>query len=176
MQNRIGIIIAVVVVIVAFLAGWQALRLIPLLTAEPTPPSAQALWNKAQTCNCLVVYTTPENGGAVPLQAIHSAQKSIRLKMYLFTRDDIKDALIAAARRGVDVRAIIELNVSGGQATNVEMYNAMKNSGVKWQWASYDFRFTHEKSMVIDDQIALIMTYNFTASGFNSNRGYGLID
>jgi len=176
MKNRFGIIIAVVAVIIAFLAGWQTLRLLPSSNPEPVPQNADALWNKAQACKCLVVWTTPENGAPIPLKAINSAQKSIRLKMYLFTRDDIKDALIAAAKRGVDVRVIVELNVSGGQATNVDMYNAMKNSGVKWQWANYDFRFTHEKSLVVDDQTALIMTYNFTGSGFTANRGYGVID
>ncbi len=175
MRNRFAILLALVAILVAFFAGWQALRTIPASTPE-TPPSADALWQKAQTCKCLVVYSTPENGAAVLLKAINSAQKSIRFKIYLFTRDDIKDALIAAAQRGVDVRAIVELNVSGGSATNVDMYNAMKNSGVKWQWASYDFRFTHEKSIIIDDQVGLIMTYNSTASGFNSNRGYGVID
>lgn len=175
MRNRFAILLVVVTILVAFFAGWQALRSIPTSNPE-TPPTADALWQKAQTCKCLVIYTTPENGSTVLLKAINSAQKSIRYKMYLFTRDDVKDALIAATKRGVDVRAIVELNVSGGQATNVEMYNAMKNSGVKWQWASYDFRFTHEKSIVIDDQIGLIMSYNSTASGFNSNRGYGVID
>lgn len=175
MRNRFAILLALAAILVAFFAGWAALRNIPASTPEP-PPTADALWTKAQICKCLVVYTTPENGSTVLLKAINSAQKSIRFKIYLFTRDDIKDALIAAAKRGVDVRAIVELNVSGGSATNVDMYNAMKNSGVKWQWASYDFRFTHEKSLVVDDQIALIMTYNSTASGFNSNRGYGVID
>lgn len=176
MKSRPGIIIAAIAVIVAFLAGWQTLRLLPISNPEPVPQNADALWNKAQACKCLVVWTTPENGAPIPLKAINSAQKSIRLKMYLFTRDDIKDALIAAAKRGVDVRVIVELNVSGGAAANVDMYNAMKNSGVKWQWANYDFRFTHEKSLIVDDSTALIMTYNFTASGFNSNRGYGVIN
>lgn len=176
MKSRVGIIIAVIAVVVALLAGWATLRLLPSSNPEPVLENADALWRKAQTCKCLVVWTSPDNGAQIPLQAINSAKKSIRMKMYLFTRDDIKDALTAAAQRGVDVRAIVELNVSGGQATNVDMYNAMKNSGVKWQWANYDFRFTHEKSLIIDDQTALIMTYNFTGSGFTANRGYGVID
>ena len=56
------------------------------------------------------------------------------------------------------------------------MYNALKNSGVKWQWANYNFKFTHEKSLIIDDKIGVIMTYNATSSGFTANRGYGVID
>ncbi|HEY6040604.1 MAG TPA: phospholipase D-like domain-containing protein, partial [Anaerolineae bacterium] len=140
------------------------------------PPSADELWQRANNCQCLTLYTHPETGAPIILKAIESAQKSIRLKMYLFTRDDVQDALIAAARRGVDVRVLMELNPSGGQATNVVIFDAMKNTPVKFRWTSFDFRFSHEKSLVIDDKLAYIMTHNITASSFNTNREYGVID
>lgn len=154
-------------------------------TATPIPPTpvptpnVDALWLKAQTCNCLQVYTMPETGVKVMLKAIDSATKSIRLVTYLFTGsagDQVRDALIAASKRGVDVRILGELNPFGGVATNVELYNAVKGTPVKMKWASYDFRFTHEKSLVIDDKIAYIMTHNITSSSFNANREYGVID
>ena len=149
----------------------------PAPTATPVPlPSVDQLWQRAQTCQCLTVYTMPETGGGIILKAITSAQKSVRLKMYLFTRDDVRDALIAAAKRGVDVRVLMELNPYGGGTTNVDLYTAVKNTPVKMRWASYDFRFTHEKSLVIDDQLAFIMTHNITASSFTSNREYGVLD
>jgi phosphatidylserine/phosphatidylglycerophosphate/cardiolipin synthase-like enzyme len=152
-------------------------RVPPTPTALPTlaPLSADQLWQRAQTCNCLVVYTMPEAGSNIILKAIESAKKSIRFKMYLFTRDDIQNALIAAAKRGVDVRVLMELNPFGSGGTNVDIFNAMKGTPIKFRWASYDFRFTHEKSMVIDDQIAFIMTHNITASSFNTNREYGVL-
>ena len=117
----------------------------------------------------------PEAGSNIILKAIESAKKSIRFKMYLFTRDDIQNALIAAAKRGVDVRVLMELNPFGSGGTNLDIFNAMKGTPIKFRWASYDFRFTHEKSMVIDDQIAFIMTHNITASSFNTNREYGVL-
>jgi phosphatidylserine/phosphatidylglycerophosphate/cardiolipin synthase-like enzyme len=122
------------------------------------------------------VYTNPEMGDRIILQAIDSAQKSIRLKMYLFTRDNVREALVAAAQRGVDVRIVMELNPYGSGATNVDFFNAIKGTPVKLRWASYDFRFTHEKSLVIDDRVAFIMTHNITASSFSANREYGVID
>lgn len=148
-------------------------------TKPPTPlpaPSADELWQRAQSCNCLTVYTMPETGDAIILKAIDSAKKSVRLKMYLFTRDSVRDALIAASNRGVDVRILMELNPYGGTATNVDLFNAVKGTRAQMRWASYDFRFTHEKSLVIDDQIAFIMTHNMTTSSFNANREYGVID
>ncbi|MBI5649168.1 MAG: hypothetical protein HZC40_01770, partial [Chloroflexi bacterium] len=154
-----------------------ATRVPPTPTALPTltPLSADQLWQRAQTCNCLVVYTMPEAGSNIILKAIESAKKSIRFKMYLFTRDDIQNALIAAAKRGVDVRVLMELNPFGSGGTNVDIFNAMKGTPIKFRWASYDFRFTHEKSMVLDDQVAFIMTHNITASSFNTNREYGVL-
>ncbi|MBI5302360.1 MAG: hypothetical protein HY868_09495 [Chloroflexi bacterium] len=138
-------------------------------------PSADELWQRAQTCNCLVAYTMPDAGANLILKAIQSAKKSIRLKMYLFTSDAVRDALIAASKRGVDARVLMELNPYGMGATNVDIYNAMKGTPIKFRWASYDFRFTHEKSLVIDDQIAFVMTHNITTSSFTSNREYGII-
>lgn len=146
-------------------------------TPPPTqPPSADDLLRRANNCQCLTIYTHPETGVQIILKAIESAHKSIRLKMYLFTRDDVQDALIAAARRGIDVQVLMELNPSGGQATNVAIFDAMKNTAVKFKWTSFDFRFTHEKSLIIDDRLAFIMTHNITSSSFNTNREYGVID
>lgn len=149
----------------------------PTLAPTALPlANADQLWQRAQTCNCLTVYTNPEMGDRIILQAIDSAQKSIRLKMYLFTRDNVREALVAAAQRGVDVRIVMELNPYGSGATNVDFFNAIKGTPVKLRWASYDFRFTHEKSLVIDDRLAFIMTHNITASSFSANREYGVID
>ena len=151
---------------------------IPTATLIPQPSAAQ-LWQRAQTCNCLVAYTHPDTGVDIILQAIDSAKKSVRLKMYLFTGsagDKVRDAMLAASKRGVNVRVLMELNPSGGQATNVELYNALKGTQVQMRWSSFDFRFTHEKSLTIDDRISIIMTHNITSSSFSANREYGIID
>ena len=153
---------------------------VPPALVPPTPtiaplPNASELWQRAQTCNCLVAYTMPDTGSEIILKAIQSAKKIIRLKMYLFTSEAVREALIAASKRGVDTRVLMELNPYGNGATNVDIYNAMKGTPIKFRWASYDFRFTHEKSLVIDDQVAFIMTHNITTSSFTSNREYGVM-
>ncbi|MBI3537632.1 MAG: hypothetical protein HY070_08765, partial [Chloroflexi bacterium] len=153
----------------------------PAITLTATPatfaiPSTDDLWQRSQTCTCLVLYSQPENRGTLVLKAIATAKKSIRLKIYLLTRDDVMAALVDAFKRGVDVRVLAELNVSGGSTANVDTYTAIKNTGVLWHWASFDFRFTHEKSLVIDNATALIMTHNITSTAFNNSRGYGALD
>ncbi|MNT78307.1 hypothetical protein D3C72_2175320 [compost metagenome] len=42
--------------------------------------------------------------------------------------------------------------------------------------SSPKFRYTHQKTMVIDDQTAYIMTLNFTNSGLTTNREYAVVD
>jgi DNA/RNA endonuclease YhcR with UshA esterase domain/HKD family nuclease len=43
------------------------------------------------------------------------------------------------------------------------------------KWAQGAFKHHHEKSMVVDDRVALIATFNFTYSSFTRNREYGLL-
>ncbi len=148
----------------------------PVPTPVPPIANAEQLWARAQSCNCLTAYAMPDIGDSIILQAINSAKKSVRMKMYLFTRDSVRDALLAAGARGIDVRILMELNPYGGTTTNVDLYNAVKGTSIKMRWSSFDFRFTHEKSLVIDDQVAFIMTHNITSSSFNANREYGIMD
>jgi len=51
----------------------------------------------------------------------------------------------------------------------------LKDGGVKVKWAPGAFKNTHEKSLVVDDEKALIATFNFTYSSFTHNREYGLV-
>ena len=76
----------------------------------------------------------PETGSSIIVKAIDSAKNSVRLKMYLFTSDAVRDALIAAAKRGVEVRILMELNPYGGTTTNVDLFNAVKGTPVKMKW------------------------------------------
>jgi len=122
----------------------------------------------------LTLFVEPEAGEAPVLDAINGAQKSIRLKVYLLTNPHIIEALKAAVQRGVSVRMILELNPYGG-AIDPGVVVDLRDSGVELKGDSHVFNYTHEKSMVIDDEVAFIMTGNMTTSSFTANREYGII-
>ena len=117
----------------------------------------------------------PDDGVQPILDLIESAGESIRFKIYLLTYRDVKAALVQAANRGVDVQVIIEKNPVGGGDSNQESYDQLVEGGADVRWAPPDYRLTHEKTLVVDDRIALTGTFNYTNSSFNSNREYGLL-
>lgn len=143
----------------------------------PSPTGAPISTPPTANCPCLRAYAMPDAGVKLITDAIDSAQRSIKITMYLISEPALVDALRRAAARNVDVRLLVEPNPFGGGKTNQDVFNALKGTGIKWQWTDDNvYRFTHEKSMVIDEQLAYIMTHNFTTSSFNANREYGIID
>ncbi len=149
----------------------------PSIVPTPTPvptaaPTATAM--PIPAAQRLVVL--PDDGMGPVLDLIDTARQSIRCKIYLFTFDAIEAALIRAARRGVDVRVLIEQNPVGDGTENQKTFARLQQGGVSVRWApAARYRLTHEKSLVVDDRLALIGTFNFTAASFNSNREYGLV-
>ncbi len=117
----------------------------------------------------------PDDGPEPILELIQGAEKSIRFKIYLFTYREVRQALIRAANRGVDVRVLIDPEPVGGGESNAETARRLQEGGVDVKWARGAFKHHHEKSLVIDDRIALIATFNFTYSSFTQNREYGLL-
>ncbi len=138
-------------------------------TVRPTRPVADVDTGQQQ------LLVLPDDGADVVLGLIDNARDTIRFKIYLLTYREARTALVNAARRGVDVRIIIDPDPVGGNESNIESYQMLESAGVAVRWSSDAFRHTHEKSLVIDDKIALIATFNFTHSSFTRNREYGLL-
>ena len=117
----------------------------------------------------------PDDGAEAALSLIDDAQHSIRFKIYLLTYSDARQALVRAAQRGVAVRVLIDQHPVGSDASNAESYRQLQEGGVDVKWAPDAFKNVHEKSLVVDDRLALIATFNFTHSSFTHNREYGLL-
>ena len=95
----------------------------------------------------------PRDGIAPILERINAAKTSIRHKIYLFTdsRQDVIDALAAAAKRGVDVRILLEREPSGTSGGNTAIFLKLKEAGLNVQLSrAFKFVFIHEKSFVFD--------------------------
>lgn len=119
----------------------------------------------------------PDAGIGPIREAIGAAIRSISLTMYLFSSRPLMMDVEAAQRRGVHVRVLLESHPYGISAKgNQAAYLRMRSAGIQVRWTSRRFRLTHEKSMIIDDRVAFIMTTNFTRSSFRLNREFDLID
>lgn len=121
------------------------------------------------------VFVLPDDGAKPFLEELDAARESIRLYLYLLSDNETIDGLIRAHRRGVDVRVMLEQNPYGGAQTEREVFDALSAAGIDVRWGSVDFRFTHIKTMVLDDRVAMIMTLNMTETAFESNREFAVI-
>ncbi len=123
-----------------------------------------------------VLFIEPEEKEAPILREIEKAQKSINLEMYLLSDKKIIQALKDAKKRGVEIKIILEKNPYNLEWFNKKIFKELKEVGIQTQWSNSEFSLTHSKFMIIDDQKAIIMTCNFTYSGLNNSRDFGLIN
>ena len=117
----------------------------------------------------------PDEGTEPVVELIDGATKSLRVKQFTLTDTKVMSALVRAHKRHVDVRIMLNPHRSSGDRANDESFKALKHSGLKVEWTNPAFAVTHEKSLVIDDTVALISTFNMATKYFTETRDYGVI-
>ena len=79
----------------------------------------------------------------------------------------------AAAKRGARVRVILDRRA---RSVNSGAYSYLGSHKVKVTWSSPDYRYTHQKTMIIDGAKAVIMTANLTSRYYATSRDFMVID
>jgi cardiolipin synthase A/B len=147
-------------------------------TAPPPAPTSIAdvpLPGETPALPVTGVFIQPGDGRAPILDEIRAARQSIDLEVYIVTDDVILQSLEEAQRRGVDVRVILEEQPFGGGGGQEEIFARLESAGIAVRWGNPVFRFSHIKTMVIDDAVAIIMNQNLTQSAFTANREFGVV-
>ncbi len=110
-------------------------------------------------------------------RAIRDANTSVRLEMYELTNPTLVRALEYAHASGVDVRVILEQHPYGASTTiNQTAYDNLMAADIPVRWSSPRYLLTHQKSMVVDNAVAYVMTTNFTRAAFKANREFDVVD
>jgi cardiolipin synthase A/B len=104
---------------------------------------------------------------------INGARRSVDVTMYEFADTTAEHDLAAAARRGVRVQVILD---QAEQSENSGAYSYFKSHGVKVVWSSARFRYTHQKTLIIDGTEAVIMTANLTSEYYSTSRDFLVVD
>jgi len=118
------------------------------------------------------VVSSPGAEGEV-ISLINSAESSIYVETYVFTSEEMMDALISAKMRGVDVKVIMEKRIDGNP--DALAYSRLLGSGVGVCWASQVFKLTHSKIIIVDGRKALVGSHNLSYSALNTNREISLL-
>ncbi|MFH0971605.1 MAG: phospholipase D-like domain-containing protein [Candidatus Micrarchaeota archaeon] len=105
------------------------------------------------------------------LAAINSAEKSIHIILYEFSYSDLKEALVNARKRGVEVKLILEPKVD----QNLDTADFLKSKGIEVKWASSKFNNSHAKTAIIDGKRVITGSLNWSRNAMERNREIGAI-
>ncbi len=126
----------------------------------------------AQTAPTL--YTYP--GSLTPLYTlVNKAQKTIDMTMYELVDTTFSADLVAACKRGVKVRVILDQNLEKtSNAAAYKQLNATPNCTAAY--ANPQFQATHQKSFIIDGLTVAILTANLTTRFYTTSRDFALVE
>lgn len=132
----------------------------------PTSPSTVAA--QATTINgtpVQILFAAEDEVATQLVPLIESAQRSIRFMAFSFTHDDIGAAVLARAKAGVDVKGIFETR---GSETEYSELPTLYCAGVPVRQDGNPRTF-HHKVFVIDDQMVVTGSFNFSNNADDSN-------
>ena len=117
----------------------------------------------------------PDDSAAPILKAIEGADRTLRIKMFVFSDPMLLKAVVEAKRRGVSVRVMLNPARRSGEQDNEATRQALQQAHIDVQDANPAFDLTHEKSMVVDDHTAFVQSLNWTAKNMTETRDYAVV-
>jgi phosphatidylserine/phosphatidylglycerophosphate/cardiolipin synthase-like enzyme len=117
----------------------------------------------------------PDDSARPVLDAIRGATRSLRIKMFVFSDLELLEAVIAAQRRRVKVRVMLNPARRSGEVENEETRARLVEGGVEVLDSNPAFGLTHEKSMVVDDSLAFVKSLNWATENFTETRDYAVV-
>jgi cardiolipin synthase A/B len=117
----------------------------------------------------------PDDSAQPILDAIEAAKKSLRIKMFVFSDPVLLEGVIAARRRGVQVRVMLNPARRSGEEDNEETRKKLTHADVEVIDSNPAVDLTHEKSMVVDGAAAFVKSLNWATKNLTETRDYAVI-
>lgn len=138
----------------------------PETTATPAP-ACEATSPRAGKVEIVV---TPDDGDARVLALLNAAKTSIDVTIYQLSSRNVVAALVAAAQRGVKVRVIQDWR----EASDTTLA-ALTSAGATVKTSSRAFRYTHQKTVLVDAKTVFVFSGNLDRLSFTSGRNFGVV-
>jgi phosphatidylserine/phosphatidylglycerophosphate/cardiolipin synthase-like enzyme len=116
----------------------------------------------------------PDDTAQPLLDAIAGAKQSLCVKMFSFSDPGLLAAVVAAHQRGVKVRVMLNPARRSGEAENEATHKKLAQAGVEVIDTNPAFDVTHEKSMVIDETLAVVHSANWEPKNLTETRDYAV--
>jgi phosphatidylserine/phosphatidylglycerophosphate/cardiolipin synthase-like enzyme len=122
----------------------------------------------------LELWVLPDDPAAVSrmIELLRSAQKTIKVAMFTWTRPDFTQELIKAAQRGVHVEAVVDRY--SGKGASAKIVKMLEEAGIP-VYLSTGQGLLHHKFAYIDEKILINGSANWTHAAFNSNDDYFVV-
>lgn len=123
--------------------------------------------NKIQVGNSNIeIYFSPQDKSSLRIvQLIKNAQKYVYVPTFLITHTEISKELIAAHKRGIDIKILMDAN---NVYTKNTKHQVLRENGIPVKIENYAGKL-HSKTMIIDDKYIIMGSMNFSNSGENKN-------
>lgn len=118
-----------------------------------------------------VSFSPDEGSEALVLKVINSSKQSLRVMAYSFTSRPVVEALLAAKRRGVDVRVVVDhkSNISEDRSGKAKAaLNLLVNTGIPTRTISL-YPIFHDKTIVADGQTVETGSFNYSYAAAHRN-------
>jgi len=112
-----------------------------------------------------VCFSPEGHCASIILEEILQAKHSIRVQAYSFTSIEISNALIDAAKRGLDVQVILDKSQMSERSS---VLSKIRNSHIA-TYLDYCCAIAHNKIIIIDDTRIITGSYNFTKAAEQKN-------
>lgn len=117
----------------------------------------------------------PDDTAKPFVDAIEGAAKSLNIRMFLFTDATLIEAVIAAHRRGVKVRVMLNPARRSGESENEQARKLLTGAGIEVHDSNPAFDLTHQKSMVVDGTIGFVESLNWEPKDLTRTRDYAIV-
>jgi phosphatidylserine/phosphatidylglycerophosphate/cardiolipin synthase-like enzyme len=117
----------------------------------------------------------PDDTAKPIIDAINGAKRALNIRMFLFTDDTLMAAVIAAKRRGVNVRVMLNPARRHGESENEAARKSLTDAGIEVRDSNPAFDLTHQKSMVVDNEIGFVESLNWEPKDLTETRDYAVV-
>jgi cardiolipin synthase len=129
----------------------------------------------AQVFGAQELLIEPDMGATRLIYAIEHASSAVNLVMYGFTDQEFVRALITAKARGNSVKVLLQEHPYKALDENEKVISALQQADIGLAWPDDSFKLTHQKTLLIDHQAAIVMTFNLTHTTFTKERNFALV-
>jgi phosphatidylserine/phosphatidylglycerophosphate/cardiolipin synthase-like enzyme len=116
----------------------------------------------------------PDAGMGAIYALLASARHAVDLVMYELEDTRAEQALAGDATRGVNVRVILNAEYTG--AVNDAAFSYLQSHGVHVRWAISIPALTHQKTLLVDGTVGVIMSMNWTSGYYADTRDVAVVD